>query len=199
MASNLTQIIFDQFLDYVNAALTREPCTFNPCDFDYRVRVQIGLRLLEVVFNGQDCCGRRTQKIATIDYTNICIEDLTDCKWNLYLEKLAKSFVHEICPVEYIIVKNNYRDCKKETPRWRPPACTVTTTIIESPIIPDVIPEPQVIIERQCECIQTCNHRECPQPEHIIIRQRPCVPCVPCAPCRETNVERRSGCRSCQH
>jgi len=124
---------------------------------------------LDVIYIIEDKCGRRRDVIITIDITNICTEDLILCKWVEYLEKLAREFIHDICPKKLVIIKDVKRKCREQPPKWVPFPCkTVTTVIKKRPIIHE--PECEVIVERECECIPECIRRPCIPKKQLIIR-----------------------------
>lgn len=170
MANNLPQIIFEQFLDIVEKHSRKACFEFNECDFDYRVRILVQHRLIDVIYVVQDKCGRRSDIIVTIDFTNICLEDLISCKWVDYLEKLAIEFIHDICPKKIVIVKDEPKKCRPQPQVFRPFPCkTVTTIIKKKPIIHE--PECEVIIEKECaECVPVCKREPCIPKQHIVIR-----------------------------
>lgn len=170
MANNLAKTIFEQFLSIVERLSKKSCIHFNECDFEYRVRELVGHRLIDVLYVAKENCGRHRDVIATIDFTNICYEDLITCKWVDYLEKIARKFIDDICPKRIIIVKDDKKKCREEPPRWTPFPCRNITTVIHKrkPIIKK--PECEVIIEHECECVPQCRREPCIPKEKIIIR-----------------------------
>ena len=167
--ANLVQIIFEQFLEIVEVLSKKSCFKFNECDFDFRVRELVKHQLLDVIYVIEDKCGRRRDVIVTIDITNICLEDLILCKWVEYLEKLAREFIHDICPKKLVVIKDEQRKCRPQPPRWEPFPCkTVTTIIRKKPIIHE--PECEIIIEKECECIEECKRQPCIPKKQLIIR-----------------------------
>lgn len=181
MTKNLVQLIVDQFLDIVEK-LSKKACfEYNYCDFEYRVGEGNGYRFIDIIYIRVDECGRHHNVVAQIDITNICYEDLVCHWWVSYLEKIAKTFIHDICPKKYIIVKKENKGCRPQPPKWCPAPCKITTTIYKKvkPICPE--PEVEVIVEEECPCIKTCIREECCEPEHVIIRyEQPKISCCGC-------------------
>lgn len=167
--ANLVQMIFEQFLEIVER-LSKNACfNFNECDFDYRVRELARHRLLDVIYVIEDKCGRRRDVLVTIDITSICIEDLISCKWVDYLEKIAREFVHDICPKKLIVVRDEIKGCRPQPPICAPFPCkTVTTIIRKKPFIPKE--ECEVIIEKDCECVEKCVREPCVPKRQVIVR-----------------------------
>lgn len=171
MSSNLVQLIFNQFIEIVERFSRKSCFDFNECDFEYRVHEQANHRLLDVILIVIEKCNRRRDVVATIDFTNICTEDLTTCKWVDYLEKLARKFINNICPNRLMIVKNNPKKCRPQPPQWKPLPCRKVTTIIRKNK-PVVEPECEIIVERECECIPICNRAPCAPKHELIIRHQ---------------------------
>lgn len=170
MASNLVQLIFNQFLEIVERLAKHACFVFDECEFDYRVREMIGHKLLDVIYIVEDKCGRRRDVLVVIDITNICYEDLVTCKWVEYLEKLAKEFVDDICPKKYVIVKDEVKKCRPQPPRWTPFPCSNVTTVIHRRKHVPVEPECEVVVERECECVPLCKREHCVPSEKIVIK-----------------------------
>lgn len=169
MTSNLAQIIFEQFLEIVEKFAKHACFKFDECDFEYRIRELVMHRLIDVIYVVEDKCCRRRDVIVTIDFTNICLEDLITCKWVDYLEKLAREFICDICPKKLVIIKEEKKKCRPQPPKWEPFPCKITTTIIrKKPIIRK--PECEVIIEKECECIDECLREPCVPKKQVIIR-----------------------------
>ena len=167
--SNLVQVIFEQFLEIVEVSSKKACFVFDECDFKYRVRILIGHQLLDVIYVVQDKCGRHNDVIVTIDITNICLEDLISCKWVAYLEKLAREFIHDICPKKLVVIQDIPKKCRPQPPRWEPFPCkTVTIITKKKPVV--VKPECEIIIERECECVPECKRKPCIPKKQIIIR-----------------------------
>ncbi|XWV25643.1 hypothetical protein QJ856_gp0110 [Tupanvirus deep ocean] len=170
MANNLVQLIFDQFLEIVEG-LSRKSCfDFDECDFDYRVRELVGHRLIDVIYVVEDKCGRRRDVIVTIDFTNICVEDLITCKWVEYLEKLAHEFVNDICPKRLMIVKDEPKKCRPQPPKWEPFPCRNITTVIRKKKPVPKEPECEIIIEKECECVPLCKREPCVPKQQVIVK-----------------------------
>ncbi|AAV50985.1 hypothetical protein [Acanthamoeba castellanii mimivirus] len=184
MANNLVQLIFDQFIEILeDLAAKDEWCfDFNKCDFDFRVRELVNHRLLDVKYTIKDECGRPRDVIQEIDITGICYEDLTTCKWVDYLTKLAVEYINNICPPRYIIIKEEPKKCRPQLPEWNPFPCKRTTTIYRRQKPVEKKPECEVIFEKGCECLPSCE-REVPVPkEQIFIKYEP----VPAKCCERT-------------
>lgn len=172
MAQDLVQIIFEQFIEILQKKAKKTPCKFGECDFDYRVREMVGHRLIDVIFISKDKCGRRHDSIITIDFTNICLEDLVTCKWVNYLKRLAREFLNDICPKKLVVVKDVPKKCRQEPPRWEPFPCKVVTTIINKKEIIKKKPICKVIVENECECVPECKREPCVPVKQIIIRHQ---------------------------
>lgn len=170
MTTNLVNLIFDQFLSIVEGASKKSCFCFDKCDFEFRTRELLNHRLIDVKYVICDECGRKRDVIATIDYTNICVEDLITCKWVGYLERLANEFVCDICPKKLSIVKDELKKCRPQPPKWKPFPCRNITTVIHKrkPVIRE--PECEVIIEKGCECVPQCIRRTCEPKREIVIR-----------------------------
>lgn len=170
MANNIAQLIFEQFLEIVEK-LSKKACfDFNECEFEYRVRELVGHRLIDVIHIVEDKCGRRRDVVVTIDFTNICVDDLITCKWISYLEKLANEFISDICPKRIIIAKEEPKKCRPQPPKWEPLPCGAITTVIHKtkPVIKE--PECEVIIEKECECVPECERERCIPKQKVIIK-----------------------------
>ncbi|BCS82919.1 hypothetical protein QLL95_gp1204 [Cotonvirus japonicus] len=172
MSNKLEQLIFEQFLEIVEkiADKSADCFDFDKCDFAYRVRNNVGHRLLDVNYVIKDDCNRPRDVMISIDITNICYEDLVTCKWVNYLTKLAKEYVSDICPPKYIIIKEEPRRCRVPPPEWKPFPCKKTTTIIRRIEPIEHEPECEVIIEKGCECLPLCERAPCIPKEEIIIK-----------------------------
>lgn len=170
MTSNTAKIIFDQFLEIVEKFSKKSCFEFNECDFDFRVRDVYSNKLMDVVYVWFDQCRRRHDVVVTIDITNICVSDLTSCKWVEYLEKLAREFICDICPKRIVIVKDEPKKCRTEPPRWCPMPCRHITTVIKKKIPIKKEPECEIIIEEDCECIPECVREPCVPKQEIIIK-----------------------------
>lgn len=168
MANNLVKLIFDQFLEYVDRFSKKSCFEFEECDFDYRIRELAGHRLIDVVYVIEDKCGRRRDAIVTIDFTNICYEDLCTHIWINYLIKLAHEFIEEICPKKLVINCDKPRKCRKQPHCWEPIPCLTTTTIIKKQKHVEPEPDCEIIVENECECIPVCHRTKC-QPKHCLI------------------------------
>lgn len=167
--SRLVEIIFEQFLEIVEVFSKKACFKFNECDFDFRVRELVNHRLLDVIYVIEDKCGRRRDVLVTIDITGICLEDLILCKWIDYLERLAKEFIHDICPKKLIVIKEEHKKCRPQPPKWEPFPCkTVTTIIRKKPVIREE--ECEVTIEKECECIKECKREPCIPKRKIVVR-----------------------------
>ncbi|AGC01754.1 hypothetical protein H012_gp711 [Acanthamoeba polyphaga moumouvirus] len=173
MANNLAQLIFDQFLEIVEKFAERSCFDFDECDFRYRVREQVNHRLIDVLYEVKDKCGRPRDVYATIDFTSICLEDLVTCKWVEYLEKIAKEFVCDICPKKLAIVKQEPKKCRPQLPKWEPFPCKTVTTVIRKKVPVKVEPECHVIIKDDCECAPICERAPCVPKQEIIIQYEP--------------------------
>lgn len=170
MASNLVELIFNQFLDIVEKKAEHACFSFDECDFNYRERHAQNHSLLDVLYVAEDKCGRKRQVIVTLDITKICIEDLTSCRWISYLKSLARQFINDICPKKFAVVKDKRKTCRKEPPRCELPPCRETTTIIRK-IKPVVKPEKcKVVVEKCHPCIQKCVREPCPKERKVIIK-----------------------------
>lgn len=170
MSNNLSQIIFDQFIDIVERLSHKACFEFNKCAFNYRTRESPNLHLIDVIYIAKDECDRCRDVVVTIDFTNICLEDLPCEKWINYLTKLAIEFIHDICPRKFVIVRNSPKKCRPQPAKWSPLPCKRTTTIIKriKPIPKE--PECEVIIEKECECVKKCIREPCIPKQQIIIR-----------------------------
>lgn len=170
MASDLVNVIFNQFVSIVERFAKKSCFEFNECDFDYHVREAVGHRLIDVVYVVEDKCGRRHDVIATIDYTNICFEDLTSPEWKDYLSKIAIEFVNDICPKKYEIPSTHKRKCRTEPPHWEPLPCGIITTVIKKQVIPEPEPDYEVVIENECACVPICKRTTCtgPKQQYVI-------------------------------
>lgn len=166
---NLVKVIFEQFLDIVERKAKKTCYEFDECDFNYRVVEAAKHKLLIVIFEHEDQCGRREDVTATVDITNICFEDLTSCDWIAYLEKIATEYVNDICPKKFAIVKETPRPCRERPVCFQPAACrTVTTIIKKRPPPPEE--ECEVIIEQPCPCLPKCERVPCVPKKEIIIQ-----------------------------
>ena len=176
--SNLVQVIFNQFVDLLECANKKRKCKFDECDFDYRSREEVSHKLIDILFVDRDNCGRPRDVIATIDYTNICLEDLTSCKWIEYLENIAFEFINDICPKKYVVIKDKVNKCRKQPPTWDPFPCNAYTTIVKK-IQPKPEPECEVVIIDECECVPECIREPCVPKKKIFIKyeQEPAIPC----------------------
>lgn len=172
MSNNLVQLIYDQFLEIVEKQSKHSCFKFKECDFDYRVHVSSGYRVIDVKYVSVDKCERKHEVIITIDYTNICFKDLTSCQWIKYLEKLAHELINEICPKKFTFVKDEPRKCRPQPPKWEPLPCKKVTTVIYKKPSPPPEPECEVIIEKECECVPICKHKPCVQKKQVIIRYK---------------------------
>lgn len=170
MTNNLPQLIFEQFLEIVERSSKNACFEFDECDFNFRVRDLVNHRIMNVVYIVEDKCGRRHDVFATIDITSICVEDLTSCKWVAYLEKIAREFINDICPSKLVIIKDEPRKCRPQPPRWEPFPCGIVTTVIRKrkPIV--TVPECEVIIEKECECVPICKRVPCTPKQQIVIK-----------------------------
>lgn len=192
MAHKLVELIFNQFIDTVDRL--SKNCDLDRCDFNYRVREMGNSRFIDVVYVSKDECHRRRSVEETIDITNICFDDVTKCTWVHYIEKLAATFVENVCPVRLTVVKDHVRKCREQPPCWEPFPCRNTTTIIrrEEPVCH--VQECEIIIENACECIPVCPKRQpcCPK-QHVIIRHEPSEPicCSQSYCCEQSN---NTGC-----
>ena len=178
MTNNLAQIIFDQFLEIVKKHSKCACFDFDECSFDYKLRQEVKHRLLDVSFKWQDNCGRCHIVIATIDITNICLSDLTSCKWICYLEKIAQEFIYDICPKKFVVVKEKHKKCRPEPPCSGPFPCKITTVICKQ--LERKCPEPEIKIveEVECDCPPCCERDICCPKEKVIIRkQKPGFKC----------------------
>lgn len=176
MSSSIAQLVFDQFIKLIMAFSNKTNCTFDPCGFQYRVRDLLNHRLLDVNYAVEDDCNRCHDTTTTIDITSICLEDLTTCRWVDYLEKLAKSYLTDICPKKYVIIKNDLKKCRSQPPKWTPLPCKNTTTIVRKQKLMPVEPECEVIIENECECIPVCKRTVNVPKQHVIIKYETEVP-----------------------
>lgn len=170
MANNLVKLIFEQFLEIVERCTYKSCIKFDECFFDYRVRELVGHRLIDVIYVVEEKCGRRRDAIVSIDFTNICYEDLTTCKWVQYLEKIAREFIEEICPKKVAIIREEPKKCRKQPPKWNPLPCCDTTTIIRKNKIVHPEPECEVIVEKECECVPLCERKINPKKHKVIIK-----------------------------
>jgi hypothetical protein len=170
MAIDLVQLIFDQFLGIVERLSKKSCFIFNECDFEFRVREFVSHRLIDVIHTERDHCGRPRNAVVTIDYTSICVEDLTSCRWIDYLKKLAREFISEICPKKLVVVKEENKKCRPQPPKWEPFPCRNITTVIRKKVPIHKEPECKVIIERECECVPQCKREPCIPTEHVIIK-----------------------------
>lgn len=171
MMNSLAKLIFEQFLQIVEKLVGKKGCIkFNECDFDFRVRELVNHRLIDVIYVAEDICKRCTSVVVTIDFTNICLEDLTSCKWICYLKTLAKEFVCDICPKKLDIVKDKPKKCRPQPPKWNPFPCKHTITIIKEKEQEFEKPKCKVIVEKDCECIPMCKRIPCVPRKKIIIK-----------------------------
>ena len=169
--ANVVEIIFDQFLEIVEG-LSKHACfKFDECAFRYRVREAVQHRLLDVLYVARDKCGRERDVIATIDITGICFDYITTCKWIQYLEKIAREFIHDICPPKFAVVKDSGNRCREEPPRCDLLPCRHITTVINKKKPRHKEPEPEIIIEKECECVPECKREPCIPARTIIIRE----------------------------
>lgn len=171
MANNLVQLIFDQFVAIVIKIASKCRCEVDVCDFDFRVRELTGYRIIDVLYVAHEQCGRTRDVVTTIDFTNICFEDLTSCEWIQYLKKIAREYVADICPRRVVIVKDKKRRCREEPPVWEPFPCQQITHVVEVTPVEPIIPRPKIIYEHECECVPQCERKPCIAQERIIIRR----------------------------
>ncbi|AEQ32680.1 hypothetical protein [Acanthamoeba polyphaga mimivirus] len=178
MANNLAQLIFNQFIEILERFAEKKfCCDFDECDFRYRVREQVNHRLIDVLYEVKDKCGRVREVYATIDFTSICLEDLVTCKWVNYLETIAREFICDICPKKIAIVKQEPRKCRDQLPRWEPFPCKTVTTVIRKKKKVHVEPECHVIVKDECECAPICERVPCVPKQEIIIQYEPDTGC----------------------
>lgn len=168
---NVTDTIFNQFLELVELQADGSCCTFDRCAFDHCVFEKVGHRLLVVIFKSYDECCRERHVDAIIDITGICFDDLITCKWVSYLEKIATQFVHEICdPIIQVVPRHKY--CRQEPPRCTLPVCELTTYVTkwEKPCKQER--KPKVITCHSCECVPECPREPCCGNHTICIHHR---------------------------
>lgn len=169
MEERQIRLIFDQLLSIVQH--DRKLCIrFNKCDFSYKLHHECNHLLLEVVYHGKDECCRPRRVYATVDVTGICLSDITTKKWDEYITGIACKFVHDICPPKLVISKIEKTQCKKKVECWQPGPCTKTTTIIKMRPKPKHVEEPEIIYEKECDCIKKCVRKPCVNKERIIMR-----------------------------
>lgn len=170
--NSLAKLIFEQFLQIVEKIVDKKGCIkFNECDFDFRVRELVTHRLIDVVYTSEGRCGKFNNIIVTIDFTNICLEDLVTCKWISYLKTLAKEFVCDICPKKLAIIRDKPKKCKKQPPKWKPFPCKHVITIIKEERPETKDQKPKVIVEKECECVPVCERVPCVPQKQIIIKK----------------------------
>lgn len=167
---NLVETIFAQFLTIVEKKSKKSCCEFDQCDFNYRIVEAVKHKLMIVLFEQDDKCGRRHEVTATIDITGICFKDLTSCDWVAYLKKIAAEFINDICPKKFIIVKDKPKKCRERPHVFEPFPCKTITTVIKKRIPPPAEEEPKIIIEKECECVPKCKRVPCNPKKEIIIR-----------------------------
>lgn len=173
MASNLVDLIFNQFADMVvDRAETKDRCEISQCDLSYRLRVISGHKIIDVLYKLYDDCGRVRDVITNIDITNICYEDLCTERWLKYLEKIARAFVVDICPKKLGLVCGVRNTCREQPPKWEPFKTRTTTYINRIKPHEPKITKPQVIVEDECECIETCQREPCSPEEKVVIRYK---------------------------
>lgn len=167
---NLVETIFEQFLDIVEKKAKKSCFEFDECDFNFKVIEAVKHKLLVVIFEQEDKCGRHREVTATIDITNICFEDLTSCAWIAFLKKTAVEFVNDICPKKFVIVKDKHRKCRERPHVFEPFPCKTITTVIKKRVPPKVEEECKVIIEEPCPCAPKCKRVPCHSKKEIIIQ-----------------------------
>lgn len=178
MSNNLLQLIFDQFIDLVIEVGRKTHCCVDRCAFDFRLHEIANSRMLQVIYLGKDECCRQRDICIRIDITNICLHDLTTCKWVNYLTKMAVEFSRDICPVRMVIIRDDPRPCRKQPERWEPLPCANVTTIVRRELPPQPEPECEVVIENNCECIPVCRRERCVPKNKVVIRYDTTVPSV---------------------
>ena len=173
MATNLFELIFNQFVDMVvECAAKKKACKVDNCDFNWRVHDRTGTRVMEIVYLYSDECKRQHNITTIIDITNICTEDLVSCSWIDYITKIARDYVCSICPTRLTIVKEDLPKCREEYPKWQPFVTRTTTTITRQHCVEPVYSEPEVIIDPGCPCVETCEREPCPSRDRVIIKYK---------------------------
>lgn len=170
MSINMGQLIFDQFIEIVLRLSKKLECHIDECDFDFVVRDDACHHFIDVIFLGKDKCGRCRDINIIIDTTNISCLDLHSPKWLVYLEKLARQLLNEICPRRMLVMPERLNQCRPQPPHWKPFPCKVTTTIIKK--LKPVPPKPKcnVIVKEECECIPECKRVPCVPDHEVIIK-----------------------------
>ena len=170
MSNNLVQLIFDQFIDILLNISNRRHCKVDECDFEYKVRELNKYRLIDIIYVFRGKCEKHYKVSISIDFTNICKDDLITCQWVDYLTKLAIEFVEDICPKKLVIVREEHQKCRQQPPKWEPLPCKNITTIIRKKKPKIEKPECEVTIEKECECVPICKRKPCVPKQHIIIK-----------------------------
>jgi len=174
MAFNLVEIIFNQFLDYVEKLAHKKYCReINRCDFNYKTNETKFLQLIEVFTKAYDECNRCREVFIVIDYTSICFDQLPTKKWKQYLKKLAAEFLTELYEITVFKLPKEYKNKCREEPEWCrfPTQCTTVITKICKP--KKIKPKYEIVIENRCECIPVCKREKCEPPRKLIFRCAP--------------------------
>lgn len=182
MTHNLVHTIVDQFIRIVEKLSHKYCFEFDECDFKYRSRQMGNVRLIDIIHVADDCsccCDHGDDGVThtvTIDYTAICFEHLMSEKWNLYLRRLAHQFLSDI--VEYYdtfaLPEKSTKKCRKQ-PEW----CqfpTKNTTVIRKKCKPPnefKCKKVDVVVEKECECVDICKHEKFTPKHKTIIKCSP--------------------------
>lgn len=127
MPTIIVQLIYDQMLQII--ASSNSFCyPFNTCDFTYEAHKDKQNFLLDIIYHVRNECGDSREITTTIDYTNICNDDLVTAKWDEYIQRKAKRFIKDICPTRTSIVKVS-DTCRPKARNWEPFAVGKTTVL----------------------------------------------------------------------
>lgn len=168
MSNNLTQVIFDQFLDVVLDAAKKTCPGLDKCAFNYCIKPA---NTMNIIYTSTDECCRSFNTTTVLDITNICYGDLTSDKWIGYLYQVANILIADICPKKYVFTKVNNVECPPDPPKWTPYPTKLTTTIIKPVCPPPDDDDCEVINEVSCECIPSCPRVFNSTPRKILIKE----------------------------
>ena len=198
MSKNIASIIFKQFVGIIQNLPEACRVAMDDCAFDYRVQTCGASRHLEIEHTTIDKCVRRNSRQISLDYTNICYDDLVDNDWIQYLTTMARMLLDKICPKPVNVMPFCKQECRVEPPRWTPMPCKNITIVTRNikPVEHKV--HPTVVIEQECECVSVCKRDVCLPEKQVIIRyvnepSKKC--CNVSSKCLPVNQKPQSCCR----
>ena len=176
MSQDLVNTIFQQFADILVTVSAQNCFQINQCDLNYRVRSTCNTSLIDICYvpsqpipTTSPCCRPRNMVI-TINFTNICYNNLPTCKWIQYLQTLANQFMAIILGNNPIAIPTPNVIQPRKIPCWSRFPVKNTTVINQVCQQQIQTPPSQVIVQNPCPCVNICP-QPCYQPQQETIIQ----------------------------